>query len=202
MKVNFTNGEGEVTILYDKVSAPAHLNKKTDEEVTMRTTTVTVTLPGGEKFSSESVCHTQDQFSKRAGRFYCLMKLLDADTEAAVEKTLKTYQDEILKRPEGQDGLSQAAKAHYQLSRADRRILTGVVCPEFTRNTPARKAQREKALYERLKAKYEPGLRQSSTVNVVNQAMGDVGGVVIGVVNGVKGRGMSPKTLDRRRAAK
>lgn len=174
MKVKFSKGEGKVEIQYDKTQPPPGLTEG------LMQTTLCITLPSGEKLTSKVACHTGDKFIKRVGRFYAFMKLITEDTNQACEEAIAAHQDTVLKKPEG-TGLSQAAKAHYKLCREDRRTTFQIVCPEFFRNTPERRAQRERSIYERLKAKFDNGT--TPQVTVVNQKMNNVvGSRVVGAV--------------------
>lgn len=159
MKVSLTKGEAQIAIQYDLTQPPPGL------EEGLRTTTLTVTLPSGEKLTSQCACHSGDQFVKRAGRFYAFQKLREADNDQATQKALDAHQGQMLKQPETAEGLAQAAKAHYKLSRDDRRTLFQIVCPEFFRNTPERRKQRELALLEHLKKKYrKKRVRKAKTI--------------------------------------
>jgi len=151
-KVKLSHGDCKVEIKYGTVQLATGLQKKFPKGA--RTTTVVITLPEvdgvSKNIQAQAVCDTRDQFCRRFGRRAAFKSLLQRDNEQATDKTLESAQFGVA---EG-TSLTKAAQSNYILNRADRRTLAAIIMPEFY-NVSARKAQRDKAIYENLKAKYE-----------------------------------------------
>lgn len=162
MKTTLSGGkEAKVFVKFGEVSVP-----KKKEEVVRRTTSLKVSLPDGMDLTSEAVCSEKDTFSKLQGRKAALVKLLNDDTAQAQERAVQEFnrRKPVPKTvPTEGSSLASATKGYYRISRGDRRILFSVVCPEFYRNTPERRLFREKALYERLKSKFEPAVEAGTS---------------------------------------
>lgn len=143
MKLKFANErEGKVTVKFDtKVTATGDV----------RTTEVMLELPSGKTLTSTVGCDSRDKFSRRNGRYAAFLKLLTQDNSQACEEAVKRQNKAPVKEV---GSLSDAARNFYLLSRADRTVLQKSLCPEFNRNAPERRAQREKSLLERLYKKY------------------------------------------------
>ncbi len=146
MKVKLSGGEGKFGIQYGFEPAPEHLKETYPQG--LRSTTVTVVLPNGEELQGKVVCFSQDKFVKRVGRFGALRKIISEDNEQAFKRVTK------LKVQMQRLSLQKEAQKYYKLSREDRRAIFQVICPEFYRNTPQRVLLREKAMYDRLTAKF------------------------------------------------
>lgn len=147
MKVKLTNGDALLRIRYDVLDKPKHLSGR-------RMTTLSVTLPSGEVLTAKVACHSGDQFSRKQGRKQALLKLLALDNQQAEEKTLKLYNEKPLKT-ESTSSLKLDSRKHYKLIREDRKLLFKLVCPEYSGNTPERRALRDRLLFDRLKARFE-----------------------------------------------
>jgi hypothetical protein len=148
MKLRFAKGEGKVLVNFDTKETP-----KGD----VRTTEVTVEVPGEAgatiTLTAKVGCDSRDKFSRRNGRYAAFLKLLTQDNNQAYEEAVKR-RDKTRSVAREVGCLSEAARPFYMLSRADRTVLQKALCPEFNRNAPERRVQREKSLLERLYKKY------------------------------------------------
>ncbi len=131
-----------------------------------RVTTVRVTTPDGAEITGVAICHEKDVFTKKAGKRYAFLNVLKQDNEQAQETLLKKPSRKSYIGSEAGSLMTDAQK-HYKLSRKDRTTLFKAVCSEYVAWTPEQRAKREKALFNRLKAKYEPKVAEEATIKMV-----------------------------------
>ncbi len=185
-QVKLVGGTASVTIEYadEKVNIGQGKKKK---EVTKRVTKLSIKLPNGKTLISQVASDSRDKFNKGYGRKAAILKLFKGDTDTAQTTVERMAVGGKLGSKVEAGSLSETAKKFYNISRPDRETLFKVICPQFFRNDPDRVKQREKALYERLAAKYGTGTTKKTTT--IKQKFGDVkaGATVVGVSIGKLG---------------
>jgi len=193
MKLQLPSGkEVKIGVYYGEQEVPLH-----QETIKLRTSRVRITLmksgegtdaercKGQLSFEGQVACSTQDRFVRKEGKRLALVKVFHKDAESATEQAVRvaTASGSTEKEHDGVS-LKQDAKSFYVFSRSDRTAIFKAVCPEYSRNDPARKAYRERMLFERLLKKFGVKFPKEIRPKVlkVERRSEKVDGVMVGAI--------------------